>query len=526
MRAFAALYEAIDRTTSTNAKVDAMAAWFREAAPEDAAWALWFLMGFRLTRILPTKDLVEEALAVSGLPGWLFGESHAAVGDLAETVALLVEDPDAVSEDLPLHAWIDRVRTLPTLDPPARRAALSAWWASLRGTELFLLNKILTGAFRVGVSHTLVVRALAQASDVPPDVLAHRLMGTWTPSGEGFRALVAPGGTAEDLARPYPFMLASPLEGGPAALGDPADWLVEWKWDGIRAQIVRRAGTLCVWSRGEELIADRFPELETAAAALPEGTVLDGEILAWSGDRPLAFADLQTRIGRKKLDPAVLAAAPASFLAFDLLEQDGVDLRGLPLAERRGRLEALRRPPGIRVSERVVGDWEALAALRDESRARGVEGYVLKRLASTYTPGRHKGDWWKWKVDPFTLDAVLVYAQPGSGRRAGLHTDMTFAVWEGDTLLPVAKAYSGLSNAELEDLDRWIRRHTRERHGPVRAVEPELVFEIAFEGIAPSNRHKSGVAVRFPRIVRRRLDKAPRDADTLERVKALLKVGG
>ncbi|MFN7145965.1 MAG: ATP-dependent DNA ligase [Myxococcota bacterium] len=532
MRRFAALYDALDQTTSTNRKVEAMVAWFRDADPADAAWALWFLTGNRPKRLLPTKELLAAALDATGLPGWMFAECHSAVGDTAETLALLldrgVEDP--AEAELPLAAWMARVVALPTMAPEEQRAALVRWWAGLAGRELFVLSKLLTGAFRVGVSHTLVVRALAEVAGVPTATLAHRLMGRWDPTPEAWQTLLQPDTGVEDRTRPYPFFLAAPLEADPHTLGDVSDCLAEWKWDGIRAQVIRREGTLCVWSRGEELVTDRFPEVTAVAARLPVGTVLDGELLAWRGDAPLPFADMQTRIGRKKLDKKTLEAAPVALVAFDLLEEGGEDLRQRPLAERRDRLERLVAPfgPVIRVSQEVrEPSWEALEARRQEARERGVEGLLLKRRDSAYGHGRTRGPWWKWKIAPHTMDGVLVYAQAGHGKRAGLFTDYTFAVWHEGALLPVAKAYSGLTNVEIEELDRWIRRHTKERFGPVRVVEPVHVFEIAFENIAPSNRHKSGLAVRFPRILRWRRDKTPEQADTLESLHALVRaVGG
>ncbi|MDP2312951.1 MAG: ATP-dependent DNA ligase [Pseudomonadota bacterium] len=527
MRRFADLYEAIDQTTSTNRKVEAMVAWFRAADPADAAWALWFLTGNRIKRLVPTRELRSAAVAASGYPEWMLAESYAAVGDLAETLALLVDSLADDEGDLPLHVWMARVVTLPTLDAAEREAALRRWWAALPRRERYVFNKLLTGAFRVGVSHTLVVRALAEVAGVPAATLAHRLMGSWAPTAEAWRGLLGEEQGTEDLSRPYPFFLASPLEGEPASLGDPAAWLAEWKWDGIRAQVIRREGTIAVWSRGEELVTDRFPEVATAAARLPSGTVLDGELMAWRGEAPLPFADLQTRIGRKKLDKRVLDAVPVALVAFDVLEADGVDLRERPLSERRARLAEIVAPlaPAVRLSEEVrAPDWEGLATHRQGARELGVEGLLLKRRDSAYGVGRPRGPWWKWKVAPLTMDGVLVYAQAGHGKRAGLYTDYTFAVWQDGALLPVAKAYSGLTNVEIEELDRWIRRHTVEKFGPVRSLEPVHVFEIAFEGIAPSPRHKSGVAVRFPRILRWRRDKAAADADTLASLQALLRV--
>lgn len=438
-------------------------------------------------------------------------------------------------DDVPLAVWVEqRLLPLRGLPPETQRERVVAWWSGLDGREAFLLNKLLTGELRVGVSQTLVERALAEVAGVTPAVVAHRLAGAWEPSEDAFRALLAaeePGGEGEGGGgpRPYPFCLASPLDREPAELGklgDIAGWLLEWKWDGIRAQLVRRGGAVHLWSRGEELITERFPELaRMAEARLPDGTVLDGEILAWRDGRPLPFAELQKRIGRKKLTERILAETPAVFLAYDLLEEGGRDLRELPLAERRARLEerVAGGRPLLQLSPALAAaSWEEAAREREGARERGTEGLMLKRLASPYHAGRKRGDWWKWKIDPYQVDAVLVYAQAGHGRRASLMTDYTFAVWSDGELVPFAKAYSGLTDEEIVALDGWIRRHTTQKFGPVRSVEPAQVFEVAFEGISLSPRHRSGVAVRFPRIARWRTDKTPEEADTLERLRALL----
>jgi DNA ligase 1 len=530
MQRFSALYASIDRTASTNAKVAAMEAYFREAPAEDAAWAVFFLAGRRLLRLLPTKLLREWTMEVAGVEPWLLEESYAAVGDLAETIALLLDavPPEGDERHVPLHAWIEqRLEGLRAKTPDEQRADVLHWWRSLPSFERFLLNKLLTGEMRVGVSQTLVVRALASVAGVSTDVMTHRLMGQWTPSAGAYRALVAPDAGAGDAAsQPYPFCLAHPLEQDVEALGPREAWQVEWKWDGIRAQLLRRAGETYLWSRGEEVITARFPEVVAAAAALPDGTVLDGEVLAWEGDAPLPFSRLQLRIGRQHVTRKALADAPAAFMAYDLLEQDGTDVRALPLAERRARLDALlaAHTPSLRVSPVVEGPtWATLSAMREESRSRGVEGYMLKHVASAYGTGRRKGDWWKWKVDPYSVDAVLVYAQPGNGRRATLFTDYTFALWKDGELVPVAKAYSGLTNEEIEQVDAWVRGHTIEKFGPVRRVEPALVFEVAFENVQRSTRHKSGVAVRFPRIARWRHDKRAEDADSVDALVALIR---
>jgi len=526
MERFTRLYDAIDRTTSTNAKVDAMAAYFASAPPADAAWAVFFLTGRRLKRLLPYSSINSWTLAATRLPPWVLEECYAIVGDGAETAALVLDQlPSAPSEDLSLARWVeDRILPLKGLDPAAQEQRVTTWWRSLDRLQRFIFLKLVTGELRVGVSQTLVVRALAQAAQLPPAALAARIMGEWSPTPEWFAALLSHERTDDDRSRPYPFFLASPLEEPVETLGDVSGWLVEWKWDGIRAQLVKRGGVLHLWSRGEELITHRFPEITAAASRLPDGTVLDGEVLAFRDDRPLPFSALQQRIGRQKQVAQLMRAVPVVFMTYDILEDHGEDVRALPQNERRARLEDHLTEAGVLRPSPIVAaaSWAELSALRSESRARGVEGLMLKRLTSAYGVGRKRGDWWKWKIEPFTIDAVLIYAQPGSGRRASLLTDYTFGVWDHGELVPIAKAYSGLSNDEIAEMDRWIRRHTRERFGPVRHVEPVQVFELGFEAIARSTRHRSGIAVRFPRMLRWRTDKKPEDADTLETVRKLL----
>ncbi len=538
MRRFAQLFTAIDATTSTNAKVAAMAAYFQEAPPEDAAWALYFLAGERPKRLLSSRLLAQWAIAEAKIEPWLFEESYRVVGDLAETIALLIAagrttDDSATDTDhnLPLSRWMaDRILALRGMDVSQQRNHITSWWRSLDTTGVFILNKLITGAFRVGVSRTLVVRALAQAGEAPAETVAHRLMGSWQPTAAFMRHVLAAHAPSDDHSRPYPFFLASPLEADPAILGPITDWQLEWKWDGIRAQLIRRAGETHLWSRGEDLLTDRFPEVTEAAARLPDGVVLDGELLAFSGGKPLPFAKLQRRIGRKEITRRVLRDAPVVFIAYDLLELDGEDIRTSTLRTRRAHLEEVitdLNSPRLLTSALITADsWPAAAKLRNESRDRAVEGLMLKRLDSPYAVGRTKGDWWKWKVDPYTFDGVMVYAEPGHGRRANLLTDYTFAVWSDDRggreLVPVARAYSGLDQSEIAELDSWIRRNSTERFGPVRAVSPTQVFEIAFEGIAASDRHKGGVALRFPRIARWRKDKPAAEADTLASLRGLI----
>ncbi len=526
MRRFARLYDEVDSTTSTNAKVAAMVKYFGAAPPADAAWAIFFLTGRRLKRLVPSASIREWTLAATGLDGWLLEESYAVVGDGAETAALILDQVAVVADEgASLTEWVEaRILPLRGLDPAVQQARVSQWWGALDRLQRFMLLKILTGELRVGVSHTLVVRALAQSAGLPATIIAARMMGDWTPTAQWLGSLLSHKHTIADQSRPYPFFLASPLEGPVESLGPREEWIAEWKWDGIRAQLVRRSGAVHLWSRGEELITHRFPEIAAAATHVADGTVLDGEVLAFNGDRPLPFSDLQQRIGRQKQVAQMARAVPVVFMAYDVLEAQGTDIRASVLEERRRMLDDIIRTPGVlRTSEIVAApSWSDLASLRTQSRALGVEGLMLKRRSSPYAVGRRRGDWWKWKIDPYTIDAVLIYAQPGSGRRASLLTDYTFGVWDNGELVPIAKAYSGLSNAEIAELDKWIRRHTRERFGPVRHVEPLHVFELGFEGIAASSRHRSGIALRFPRMLRWRTDKKAEQADTLEHVQKIL----
>jgi DNA ligase-1 len=525
MKQFAALFRCLDESTKTNRKIECLREYFTSASPADAAWAVYFLTGRKPKRLIRTSDLRTWAASAADIAPWLFAECHATVGDLAETIALLLDEPTSTT-NRPLYAWVEEdLLALAGREPFVQRRRIVASWHEMGYTERLVWNKMLTGEFRVGVSQTLVVRALAEVAGVPPAVVAHRLMGNWNPSAEFFRSLVAAETHDADLSRPYPFCLAYPLEERPEFLGDVSAWQAEWKWDGIRAQIIRRQGALAIWSRGEDLINERFPELASAAMRVPDGTVLDGEIVAWRGEQVMGFGHLQRRIGRKQLTAKMLASIPARFIAFDLLEHSGEDIRSRPLSQRRSLLEGLLPPGGsplILSPIEPAASWGELAARREESRERHVEGLMLKLRSSPYAVGRTKGLWWKWKVDPHTVDAVLVYAQLGSGRRAGLYTDYTFALWSGDELVPFAKAYSGLTDAEIREVDRFVRQNAVNKFGPVRSVEPTLVFEIGFERMQLSKRHKSGVAVRFPRILRWRKDKIAAQADTLESIRASL----
>ena len=526
MKDFAQLFRTLDQTTRTTVKVAALAQYFETAPEDDALWTMALLSGRRPKRLIGTGALRDWAAEVAQIPLWLLEESYAVAGDLGETIALLLP-PGAGSASPSLAHVMADLTSLTGADDATKRAAVRRYWAQLPEDARLVFNKLITGGFRMGVSRKLMTRALSKATGIDEPELAHRLMGNWTPQNVTFDSLVRDPDPAASGARPYPFYLAYQIEDTPAALGAPAQWLAEYKWDGIRGQLIRRNGDWHLWSRGEELVTDRFPELAAILDHIPDGTVLDGEILAWRGNGPLPFADLQKRLGRKTVPKSLLRDAPVILLAYDLLEQGGSDIRPRPLDTRRQALEALTRalPPDVpvRLSPPIAFEtWDALAEVRAGARERAAEGLMLKRRDAPYLDGRRKGDWWKWKLDPMTVDAVMIYAQAGHGRRANLFTDYTFAVWQGDALVPFTKAYSGLTDAEFNKVTSWVRRNTVERFGPVRRVTPELVFEIAFEGIQESKRHKSGIALRFPRMVRWRHDKPMAEANTLEDLRALL----
>ena len=531
MKLFTELYVELDQTNKTNEKVEAMRFYFERAAPADAAWAFYFLSGRKPRQIVPSRFLREWAIEMSGIPDWLYNESRDTVGDGAETSALLLPNNSKIDET-PLHVLVEQqLLPLRGSDPETQKEAVTDAWSRMNYSQRLVFNKLISGAFRVGVSQQLVVRALSQLSELPADVITHRAMGDWEPTPEFFAHLTDPQFDTDEtpIARPYPFHLAHQIDTQPNELGDISEWQAEWKWDGIRAQVIKRKGEVFIWSRGEDLITDRFPEITDAAFTLPDGTVLDGEILPWIDDRVMPFTELQRRIGRKNLSAKILSEVPVILQVYDLLEIDGDDVRPLDFRSRREMLEQLidSLPADVRrvfrTTETVeAGDWNDLASRREQSRELGVEGFMLKRRESPYRTGRHRGDWWKWKIDPLTVDAVLIYAQKGSGKRSNLFTDYTFGVWRDGELVPFAKAYSGLTDAEIRVVDRFVRANTIETFGPVRSVKPQLVFEIGFEAIQKSTRHKSGVAVRFPRILRFRDDKTIDQADSIETIHEML----
>jgi DNA ligase-1 len=525
MKDFAACIQTIDETNKTTKKVAALKAFFDVAEDEDKLWCIALLSHRRPKRPVTTTLLRQWTAEESGIADWLFEQSYHIVGDLAETIALLISAKNPpIEEERSLSDYIALILRLRGAPEAEQRETITRLWHSLPYFECFLFNKILTGSFRIGVSQKLMTRALSQHLGMEEAVVAHRLMGDWQASDINFQSLLLEEDGLGAASRPYPFYLAYPWEEDIDKLGDPMDWQIEWKWDGIRGQLIRRAGATFLWSRGEELVTDRYPEIVQMAESLPDGTVLDGEILPWREGRPLDFALLQKRIGRKTVGKKLLAEVPVTFMAYDILEDNGEDIRQRPVVERRAILEErLADIPDMELSPLVQAKtWADYSRIRTESRQRQVEGFMMKHRDSAYKHGRVKGEVWKWKVEPYTIDAVLTYAMRGHGRRADLYTDYTFGLWQDGQLVTFAKAYSGLTDAELKEVDRFVKKNTLQRFGPVREVKPELVFELAFEGVSKSTRHKSGVATRFPRIKRWRRDKKAEEADSLEMVKAML----
>lgn len=531
MHRFLELIEQLDSTTSTNEKIHFIASYFKDVSAGDSAWALFFLSGHRLKRFISSVKLWEWCMEESGISPWLVEEGYAHVGDSAELIALLIKEDTHIEETRTLSEWMDQfILPLKEKSEEEQKRLITAVWKRQSRFERFLMNKILGGNFRLGVSFLITIKGLGKAYDIPEQTLNIKLAGDWQPTPDFFKHLVSK--EIEHAAptsplTPYPFFLAAHMEGDPEQLGDPREWVAEWKWDGIRAQIVQRSGGQAIWSRGNELVTRSFPEL------LPEKEsghtfVVDGEILAFQNERPLPFTELQKRLGRKQVSKAIQQKYPIHFMIYDLLEWDGEDIRHLSYAERRALLnlhrEVFLKHLLYRLPEALeMANWEEARQWRKEATKGGTEGLIFKRKDSHYGIGRRRGYWWKYKVESMTIDAVLIYAQPGSGYRSGLYTDYTFGVWDKGELVPIAKAYSGLTQSEIREVDRWVRRETLEKFGPVRKVKPELVFELAFENIQESKRHKAGLAVRFPRIKRRRLDRTAETANTLDDLRQLLK---
>ena len=525
MRAFATLIHALDSTNKTSLKLEAIDRFLTDAEHDDKLWFLALFTGKRPKRAIHTTLMKQWAMEVAAIPEWLFQESYTSVGDLGETIALILPPPSRFI-DRTLSEWMNLILQLKDLPESEKRAFVVESWDTLPTTERFIFNKLLGGSFRLGVSSKTLINALAQHYQIDASAVAHSVMGHWEMGKVAFDDLIKGRYTDTQLSKPYPFCLAYPLEKEPQELGELQDWQIEYKWDGIRGQFIKRGGELFIWSRGEELVTDQFPEIRDALLQWQGNFVLDGEILVVKDQEVMNFAALQKRLNRKTISKKLLDEFPVQVYAYDLLEYEGVDWRSRGMSERRQQLEyVFQQNPStqLHLSKIIqVDNWGKLKTIREQARSINSEGMMLKHKASGYHTGRKKGDWWKWKIDPLTIDAVLIYAQRGSGRRSAYYTDYTFAVRDGENLVTIAKAYSGLTDKEIKEVSRFVNKNAMEKFGPVRTVKPELVFEIAFEGIAFSNRHKSGVALRFPRIVRWRTDKTVADIDEIEEIKKMI----
>lgn len=524
MKGFTDLYSELDQTTKTNSKISAMADYFSKTDPKDAIWAIALLTGRRPKRPIKSTDLKLWATELAEVPFWLFEDSYNVVGDLAETISLLIPTTNKEST-VSLNSLMTDILVLTDKPDEEKKKWLFSFWQTFSKDELFVFNKLITGSFRVGVSQQLVFKALSKVFSIDDKVVAHKLMGTWLPQDTDVNQLLLDDGSS-DHSKPYPFYLAYQLDMKPEELGDVHDWQIERKYDGIRGQLIVRNDELHIWSRGEELMTEKFIEFDSLKNLLPNGTVLDGEVLPFKEGKILSFNEMQKRIGRKNVSKKTLQDVPLCLMCYDLIEYKGEDIRMKPMKERRALLEELlstQTSDLLKLSPLLeCNDWSDLDTLRNASKLLGCEGLMLKHKDSIYETGRRRGKWWKWKVDPYTVDAVLIYAQSGHGRRANLFTDYTFAVWDKGELVPFAKAYSGLTDKEILEVDTWVKRHTLEKFGPVRSVKAELVFEIAFEGINASPRHKSGIALRFPRILRWRKDKKKEEINTKDDLLQLL----
>jgi len=526
LKRFTELIAQLESSNKTNDKIAALVSYFSTADELDKPFVVAMFTGKKPKRPVNTALIRAWAIELSGIPAWLFAESYHSVGDLSETIALVLP-PARYQTDRKLHEWINDLALITGKDEAAKKEYILQAWDSLDTQERFIFNKLISGNFRIGVSNKMLVNAIAKQSDTDSNKIMHSIMGKWNPGEITYQELIAGAHVNTDNSWPYPFCLAYALEAEPASIGGTDEWQAEWKWDGIRGQIVKRNAELFIWSRGEELVTDQFPELHFLKDELPDGTVIDGEILSVKDGNVQAFSILQQRLNRKTINKSQLKDAPVGFYIYDLLEHEGNDIRDRPLSERRLLLEGIVSnfsSADVAILSPVIefNDWEDLAEIRKGSRENNSEGIMLKKLSSFYHSGRKRGDWWKWKINPYTVDTVMIYAQKGSGRRANHFTDYTFAVRDGEQLITIAKAYSGLTDKEIKEVDSFVKKNAIEKFGPVRTVKPELVFEIAFEGIAESKRHKAGLALRFPRIARWRKDKKADEINTLDDLRQLL----
>ncbi len=591
---FTRLFNELDETNHTVEQLAALERYFKAAPAADAAWALHLLIGAKAPRALKNSQLREWISTVADLPTWLVDESCETVGDIAETLALLLPDPPTVPAggSLALHRLItERLLPLAGLGPEARRDLVVTTWRELDGAQRFIWNKLITGSFRIGVSRTQVARALGKTAGVSASVMAHRLLGFQEPTEAAFRALLAAESANENFG-PYPFQTANAIKSAepagdptiesldlfprlvgapgtgptitrPEELGSASDWQAEWLLDGLRVQVMRRGDAVLIWSQDEELLNPEFPEIAEAAQLLPDGTVLDGDLVVWPASDvcPGTRADIQQRLSHATPGAGLQRKLPVVFIAQDIIEAAEIDQRGRPLLARRRQLAEVLAPAADRHRETQAtrpasgstdgsqmdlfgsppaaaahhapfrfraaslvsfGSWEQLASLRREARDHGAAGLILKRTESCYGASVETSAWWIWPIEPLRINAVLIAALPGHGNSPRAFSDYTFAVWCDDELVPFAKTGTGLTEIGFRAMDDFIRAHITGKFGPVRSVKAELVFELEFDSVQTSTRHKSGLVVRSARIHRRRPELSAAEADTLEALRLLV----
>ena len=526
MKAFSLMYRRLESTTSTLKRTAIIADFFRQASDKDKLWTIALFTHKRPRRTITTSYLRLWAAELANIPNWLFEDTYHIVGDLAETIAKIIPPPTYTSDNS-LSYWVEMLIALKDKEEADKKEAILEAWKILDTDSRFLFNKLITGGFRIGVAQRTIVKALSAVLDQEENVIAHKLMGNWSPLAISYEELLLSDDPTADSSKPYPFYLASPLDSPLDKLGSAGEWYAEYKWDGMRGQLIKRDKNVFLWSRGEELIIDQFPEFITLRN-VESDFVIDGEILVFRDNQIKGFDHIQKRIGRKKVSKKILESHPAIMMAYDIMELNNNDIRELSQANRRIKLESLIDQNDfsnlIKISPLIsFNDWSALGQIRNLAREKNAEGLMLKSKLGPYKTGRKRGDWYKWKVDPMTFDGVLLYAQRGHGRRANLYSDFTFAVKDGDNLVPITKSYIGLTDNELTQISQFVRKNTIERFGPVSSVTPKLVFEVGFEGISKSNRRKVGISLRSPRILRWRHDKSVNEIDSLSDILRFLK---
>jgi len=542
MKAFADLWATLEGQLSEARSAQILARYLQQTSAEDAAWAIYLLCGKKPKKLLSARELVEYFLQTSGTPGWLFWESDDVVGDVNETIALLNDtfmdetasqqnrNENSHPQQNSLAFWMEnQLNTLAEVAQSQRPAFLGNCWQKLGYREAFIINRILTGTWKSNLPLKTIAQALSIVSGQEPMTLMHRLKADWLPNKVFYAKLIAEDQPTFQTEQKFSFGEFKPLEESSIeSLGAVEDWWLAWQWEGLRVQCIRRADDCFLWSQNGELVTDRFPELHEMAQKLPEGTILEGVIVACSGQAPLPLADLQPRLGGKSVNRKMMESCPVAFVATDLQLLANEDMRNLPAQQRKTRLAQLANDIGfplVHFPRIEIDQWAHARKLLQEARQHHAEGLSLQRLNSPYPIQNQQADWWSWKVQPHTINAILLYAKMEmAGRSQKQTTEYTFAVWHEDQLVPVARTGIGLPPEEAELLDGWIRANTYERFGPVRSVEPFHVYEIAFDGITPSKRHKCGFVLREPRIINPRPHTPIEEASRLEDLHRLLPV--